>query len=400
MIGQQDPIELFRTAGLRFADYYRAVAEENKESARELAKELENLFSALTIYQQANAWSQAALLIHALDVFLDSQGYWDVLHYWLESVLEHAGKLSNPNVLTANTLSLAHLVSIQGERKKSIDIYYRAIDLGEKNNDLANLSQAYYGLGTVFLSTGELEQAREHWQKALQYANESSDGIQIAIIKYNLTILDKNEEEHEPSISKLEKATDFATRIFSRLGQEGIPLSGMFRASTLLQHGKYKEAQKLFLEILGQFDKGNEKQGEALVLYNLGLIAQNQNDPNTALDYFRRSLEIASSLKDQTGLILLNSSIGMTHLQMGRYDLARPYLEEHNRLLREDADQERLADNLYWLGYALANTGDLQLAEKAFEESRSIFSKIGSKRVDGIDEVLLKVRALIHNQTN
>lgn len=251
-----------------------------------------------------------------------------------------------------------------------------------------------------FFSIGELEQARERWQRALQHANECADGIQIAVIKYNLALLDKDQEVDEPSKGNLLKATDFATSIFSRLGHIGVPINTMLRASTLLQLGSDNEAQSLFLEVLKQLDQGNEKQGEALVLYNLGLIAQKQADFNTALDYYRRSLEIASSLKDQTGLILLNSSIGMTHLQMSRYDFARPYLEETNKLLRVEGDQERLADNLYWLAYAFANTGDLLLAEQALEESRSIFSKIGSKRVDDVDEVLLKARELIHSRTN
>ena len=60
-----------------------------------------------------------------------------------------------------------------------------------------------------------------------------------------------------------------------------------------------------------------------------------------------------------------------------------------------------MADNLYWLAaHALANTGDLPQAEEALEERRSISSKIGSKRVDDVDEVLLKVRELIHSRTD
>jgi len=172
----------------------------------------------------------------------------------------------------------------------------------------------------------------------------------------------------------------------------------MLKASTLLQTGRDEEAQGFFLEALEEFEKGNEKQGEALVLYYLGLIAQREGDLNSALESYDRSLAIATNLKDRTGLILLHSSIGMAHLQSERYDLARPYLEQCVNLLRDDSDQKRLADNLYWLGYALANTGDLKLAERAFEESKSIFSVLEFERVADVEKALSKLREVIQGR--
>ncbi len=396
---QNNPQVFFRNAGLRFASYYKSLAEENKAVNDTLQEELENLLSSLNIYKQQRDWAEASSLIHALDIFLDGQGYWDVLNYWLENVINHLRHTDKDNHLTENTLSLAHLYSNQGKRKKSIETYRRGIKLAEVQNDSQNLAQAYYGLGTVFFATGEVKRARENWQTALKYANECADDIQIAIIKYNLTLLDNN-TEGELSVGHLQNATEFAAGMFSKLGQEGIALNTMLRASTLLQTGKYDEAQDLFLDALKQFKNGNEKQGEALVLYNLGLISQHKGDFSTALQYFQKSLVIADSLKDRTGLILLNSSVGMLHLQSQRYDLARPFLEETNKLLREDGDGKRLADNQYWLGYAFANTGNLELAEQAFEESRVLFSKIEPTKVKNVDEVLLKVRELIHKQAD
>jgi tetratricopeptide (TPR) repeat protein len=88
----------------------------------------------------------------------------------------------------------------------------------------------------------------------------------------------------------------------------------------------------------------------------------------------------------------------MVHLQMDHYDLARPHLEQCVSMLREDGDQERIADNLYWLGYALANTGDLDLAEQAFDESRKLFIEINPERVSNVDETLSRLRDVIRQQ--
>jgi uncharacterized protein HemY len=111
-----------------------------------------------------------------------------------------------------------------------------------------------------------------------------------------------------------------------------------------------------------------------------------------ALEYYRQSESIARHLKDHTGLVLLCSSIGMVYLRQQRFDLALPYLEQSVMLARNSGDQEQLADNLYWLGYAVANTGDPRQAEQIFEEGLAIFRQLGSREAQKVRSVLSRLR--------
>jgi len=390
--------EAFDGAGSRFAKYYASFAEENQSINEKLEEDLGNIFSTLDIFRFHKEWTAVAKLIHLLDIFLEGGGYLNQLRYWLEQVYDNYSKIEDQAILTANCLSLASLNGNQGMRQKSLDIYDFAIRLAEKRNDVTSLSQAYYGLGTVFNGIGEFDDVKQCWQTALMYANQANDAVLITLVQYNLTLLLKSSNDENLFIHQIHDATRNAVNIFKRLGQEGNAAKNLLGAFTLMQTGQFQEAKGLFLEVLETFDKGFEKQGKALVLYSLGLIAQGEGDPKSALDYFRQSLEIAQALNDRIGLTLLHSSIGMAYMQSGRFDLARPFIEQSVSFLREDDDQERLADDLFWFGYSLANTGSPHDAELAFEESKMLFTKFDPLRVPDVDEVLDKLRELIRQQ--
>ena len=390
--------EAFDEAGSRFAKYYASFAEENQLKNEKLEEDLENLFSALEILRNHKAWTAVGKLIDALDIFLDGGGHLDQLRYWLEQVYANSSKIEDEAILTANYLSLAQLHGSQGMRQKSLNVYDLAICLALKSNDVTSLAVAYYGLGALYNGIGEFDRAKQCWQNALSYANQANDAVQIVLIQYNLTLLAKSSNDENLFLHQIHRTTQNVVNIFNKLEQDGNAAKNLLRASTLMQTGQFQDAKRLYLEVLNTFNKGYEKQGKALVLYNLGLIAQGEGDPKSALDYFRQSLEIAQALNDRIGITLLHPSIGMAYFQSNQFDLARPFLEQSVRYLREDDDKERLADALFWLGYSLANTGGLHDAEVAFEESKMLFAKFDPGRVPDVDEVLGRLREVIRQQ--
>lgn len=390
--------EAFDNAGSRFAKYYASFAEENKSINERLEEDLGNFFSSLDIFRFHKEWTAVAKLIHSLDIFLEGGGYLDQLRYWLEQVYENSNLIEDQPILTDICISLAGLTGNQGMRQNALNIYDFAIRLALKSNDVTSLAVAYYGLGTVFNGIGEFDRAKQCWQNALSYANQANDAVQIALIQYNLTLLAKSSNDENLFLQQIHRTTQNVVNIFNMLGQDGNAAKNLLRASTLMQTGQFQDAKGLYLEVLKTFNNGYEKQGKALVLYNLGLIAQGEGDPKSALDYFRQSLEIAQAMNDRIGLTLLHPSIGMAYLQSNQFDLARPFLEQSVGYLREDDDKERLADALFWLGYSLANTGSLHNAEAAFEESKMLFAKLNPGRVSDVDEVLGRLREVIRQQ--
>lgn len=164
---------------------------------------------------------------------------------------------------------------------------------------------------------------------------------------------------------------------------------------TAFAEGRYEQARHQYLEALELAREEGERQGEALALYQLGQIAHWEGDLPLALDCYRQSEAIARQMDDRTGLMALYSAIGLVYLQQQRFDLAHPYLEESVTLEREAGDQRQVAENLYWLGYAVANTGDLEQAEQVFQESLAIFTCLGSPRAQDAREALSRLHAVM-----
>jgi len=372
----------------RFADHYCAYAQAHRTDFVALAEELDNLYCALDIYSHFQKWPSIIRLVQALDIFLDTQGYWTELRFWLEQIVSHDEVINDPTIRLEIFLTLAGITSFQGDRVKAEELYQEVIRLAEQINDKNHLKSAYYGLFTVYINQGRMDKARESLEQALTLAQQTGDQILEDLAHYSLKATGLITNAAEESLPIL----NFVTRIASTLQHWGEAFSASLRAWVYLTLNQYSRARQYYLDALEHLRQEGDAQGTAFVLYQLGLIAALEGDLGTALDYYRQSVSIARRMDDHTGLLLLYSSIGMIYLQQQRFDLARPYLERSVALAREAGNQREVAENLYWLGYAVANTGDPERAEQLFEESLAIFTQLGSPEAQKVRDALSRLR--------
>ncbi len=390
----------FRESARRFADHYLAYVQSHALDFSALDDELQNLFRALVTYSHVQAWREVAHLVRAMDVFLDTRGYWSELRFWLERVLDHADAIDDPAVRMEIIESLAGVSSSQGERSKAIALYQEVIRLAEQQNDDGHLARAYYGLGTVYFSLGRWKSARSCWEKALSPAERIDDQALTSVICYFLGSPQLLDADSGNAPGRMDLAIRLAARIAPRLGLIGKSLLAQIRGMTCLVRGQYGRARQHYLEALELARGEGDRRGEALALYQLGQIAHWESDLSAALDYYHQSEDIARELGDYTGLMALYSTIGLAHLQQQRFDLARLYLERSVALEREAGSPEGLAEGLYWLGHALANTGDLEQARQVLEESLAIFARLNSPRSRDVREALSLLRAAMDRRND
>lgn len=387
---------LFRESARRFADHYLAHVQDHILDYPTLDEELDNLFRALATYSRLQAWLDVAHLVQALGIFLDTRGYWAEHRFWLEQALNHSEVLDGHPTLRIEILeSLAHIISSQGDRDTAQDLYQAVIRLAEQDQDELHLARAYYGLGTVYFGAGQMDKAQSCWERALSLADHIGDEVQAPVIRYFLGSLNLSGADTDRAPKEMDSAVRLAAKIAPRLGLVGKTLLVQLRAMTYFAQGRHDQARHHYLEALELAREEGERQGEALALYQLGQIAHHQGDLPAALDYYRQSEAIAKELDDRTGLMALYSAIGLVYLQQQRFDLARPYLEQSVTLEREAGNQEQVAENLYWLGYAVANTGDPRQAEQVFEESLAVFTRLDSPRAQDVRQAVRRLRAVM-----
>jgi len=182
--------------------------------------------------------------------------------------------------------------------------------------------------------------------------------------------------------------------LFDKLGKPVEVLRNMLMAFGDLRLGKLEDARISYQAILNLFQKEGERQGEALVLYYLGLIAQGLGDLPNAISLYLQSEQISLLLNDRTGLMTIYSILGLAYLQSQQFVEARTVLEKAVLFEQESGSERKVADNLYWLGYAYANSGSVEQAKKVFITCKDLFTRLEPERVADVDELLSKIENL------
>jgi tetratricopeptide (TPR) repeat protein len=394
----QSLFDIYSKSAQRFAGHYRSYAHDYKVDFIVLDEELGNLIRALAIYNHLQAWLDLAQLIQELGVYLDTRGYWDEHRFWLEKAIAYKDMIRDPITKMGVMEDLATIVNSQGDRNLARGLYQEVITIAEQEKDEMRLARAYFGLGVVNLNLDKKEEARACWEKALGIAERIKDEIQIVSIRFFLGSLPFVEAETQNAPKAKQFPATPTILVASQAGGAGKTLSTQLRAMKYFMQGRYRQARSKYLEALDLAREEGERQGEAFSLYQLGQISHLENNLLSAMDYYRQSESIAKQIGDHTGLRSLYSAMGLACIQQQRFDLARSYLEQSVVLEREADDQMQVAEKLYWLGYALANSGELERGKSSFEESLVLFDRLKSPRVKDVRDVLSRLGALMDRE--
>jgi tetratricopeptide (TPR) repeat protein len=134
------------------------------------------------------------------------------------------------------------------------------------------------------------------------------------------------------------------------------------------RHGKLDLAQQNYSTSLTLANRLKDREGEANVLGNLGLITQTKGDLNQALKYYENSLQIDREIGDKKGEVSSIINIGLIFRARGDLDKALKYHEDALKIAREIKDKEIQASALGNFGIIFATKGDLNKAQECFQE--------------------------------
>nr|WP_263313095.1 tetratricopeptide repeat protein [Mammaliicoccus sp. Marseille-Q6498] len=175
-------------------------------------------------------------------------------------------------------------------------------NIEEDPNEVTN----YINAGTILSEANDVERAEKFFQKAIT-VNENHGGAyySLANLYYNQQRFDEAIKLYQMAIQKglNDSDTNFMIGMcFNELGANTEALPYMMRASELnpndteigFQYGLTLCQTEMFKEAIVQLEHVLEKEPEHVdALYNLGLAKYMQNeDPNEALIYFRKAVEI------------------------------------------------------------------------------------------------------------
>ena len=234
---------------------------------------------------------------------------------------------------------------------KALENFERALKLAREDKDRATEDGLLGNMGNILREMGRFQEAYDYLKQALEIAEEIDDtrgqGIWLAnmgLLYDDVKQLDEALSCHQESVAVARELHDMRG-LAMRLGNLG---------NTHVSLGDYEQGIEVFKEAITLFEQLNDKQGLALRLgvignlfAELGRKASTNEDVYTystqALDYYRKTLDIAQELGDPLSQAELLRSMGHVLVNI---DLVQESIE-HLKLSRDlfkqlgDADKVR-----------------------------------------------------------
>ncbi len=208
-------------------------------------------------------------------------------------------------------------------------------------------AQSWFAKGEEFLARDNLKQAHACYRRALSFDPENP----TLLMSYALLCLhfDRNQEIEAVTRKVLDlnpgemlKATAYATLI-----------------EALRSQGKYREGNRIGLRLL---DEGSSNFAKSIAYYEMAYnLAEMEEDLDEALDYARRSVELAPDEIKQFPL----AALGWVHYKRKEFDKAIDFLAKSSELGPSST-------TLTHLGMALIASGEEDRARSILAHARSL----------------------------
>ncbi|MCI5129338.1 MAG: tetratricopeptide repeat protein, partial [Candidatus Electrothrix sp. AUS3] len=237
-------------------------------------------------------WEEVKLLVRAIDIYLDRQGWWTERLTALEMRLTAARQAGDRRDEAWCLNSLGYTCDSRGEKEQALAWFEQCLPIRRELDDKQGEGVTLNNIAEIYRQQGKYDEALEQYQQSLSIRQEIGD----------------------------------------REG-EGVTLNNI--GSLYWVQKKYEEALPYYEQCLPIWQEVGDKIGEGTTLNNIASIYRVQGKLRKALEYQKQDLAICRELGDRAGEAQSCWNIGCTYEDLG--DLAKA--EEHIRLAVEIAEQ-------------------------------------------------------------
>ncbi|PIB34155.1 hypothetical protein BFP72_01280 [Reichenbachiella sp. 5M10] len=271
------------------------------------------------------------------------QGHFQQAYAYYQLALAQADSFGVSHEKAEALQGMSHILWRYGDNVKSIQLIVESMALFRDLRDTASVITASHILAGIYVSTGEVDEAKEIYQRALSMAEASRDSLGMASSYEYLGVVYFFKEEYAAAIAAYEQSLQMNLR----LGQEidaGVTYANIGEAYNYLQ--QYDQALVYFKKSEAVLGAHGFNSGLIFVCYSRGLTHMERDEYALALKYYQRSLALIAETGEAREKPRVLQLMADCYARQGRYQDAyhyhERYAEVHDSLLSVNRSIELL----------------------------------------------------------
>lgn len=378
----------------RHASFYLAFLQEREEAllGEDSREALDEIWEELGNVRAAWRWAVAEGQIAALDASLAGLARFYNLNGFLReaevvfgdaaaraiALTEGDGGVSRGGVerLACRLLvAQASFLAGQGQYTQVLPVATKAVELACTTQSAVCEAQATFCQGEALWRKGQLDKARFHLERALsliqsdpgagQHASSIVQEVETGSLNC-LAAIHWSQGYRAEAERYLQQALNLAVRWENR--QAEARLLGNLGVVTVEQ-GKYAEARQLFRRSLEMHRTSGNRRGASIALGNLGNIFLYLGVYGEARSHYEQSVVIQREIGDRNDEALSLGNLGLVHHYLGDDESAVDYSQQALDIAQQTGERRTQGAILLKLGHALVGLGRLDEAAEAYRQS-------------------------------
>ncbi len=301
--------------------------------------------------------------------------------------VEIAKKLNNDHALAQGLRCLGISYYHLSEYDVALQFMFEAIEISKGLQDLVILGDCERTCGSIYLLQGRLSKALERFEISLELAQQTQHLGNISSALNNIAIIYYAFEENERALEyhtrnlELGQSIGDTPAIIRASNAIGLIYLELAEAKTTDDTNRKKEltlALELFEQALISAQETQFRQAEIALLNNIGCVYMARQEPQKALEYFDKQLEIAQSFGDRKRFANGIVDSGRAHLALGNLNQAFNLISEAHQAFEEVGAHDELAKTHKDLSAIFEARGNIALALEHFKKFHTLEATVKS----------------------
>lgn len=263
------------------------------------------------------------------------------------------------------------------DRETALKYYFDYAMLSEKKNDKKGLACAYLNIAWNYHMQGDYPKAFEFYEKGLSLSRDNQDKLNEALALSRLAVWYMEKQNYEKALELLIKSSQI-NKERQNIAQHQYNLACDYFNIGLLFTNKedYKTAGEFYDRSAEIFSKMKNKSDISDYYCNMGEIYKLEKEYLKALEYYFKSLRIDVALERRWDIAVNYNIIGELYLEVGELAKAEDFFNKALMMRQQIKDLPGLAETYHNLGTLCKKRQQIDKAREYLSMSLGIYKNI------------------------